>query len=248
MQWREHKGVRWLEAELPGAVAAFTTRLGGASTVPYESLNLGLLSGDNIAAVRENRRRLGAAVGRDGAGFLIGYQVHGAEIVERGESPRPNPWLEPASAPPSSDGQATANAELTLLVQVADCFPVALAGERGVAMLHCGWRGLAAGIVAAGVERVGASAAAIGPGIGPCCFEVGPEVKAEFAHLGDDLVAGPTLDLAEIARRQLAAAGVREVGTAELCTSCEAELFFSHRRDRGETGRQAGLVWIDSDG
>ena len=131
-------------------------------------------------------------------------------------------------------------------MQVADCLPVAIAGERGVAMLHCGWRGLAGGIVARGVDEVGATAAAIGPGIGPCCYEVGDEVLERFAGLGDGVAAGRMLDLPEVARRLLAAAGIDAVESSGLCTSCDPELFFSHRRDAGRTGRQAGLVWLDA--
>ena len=98
-------------------------------------------------------------------------------------------------------------------------------------MLHCGWRGLAAGIVARGAAAVGATDAAIGPGIGPCCYEVGDEVLDAFADLGEGIAAGRMLDLPEVARRLLAEAGVERVESAGLCTSCEPELFFSHRRD-----------------
>jgi polyphenol oxidase len=128
---------------------------------------------------------------------------------------------------------------------VADCPPVALAGPGGVTMIHCGWRGLASGIVARGVEEVGATAAAIGPGIGPCCYEVGDEVLAEFEALGEGVATGRMLDLAEVARRLLVRSGVDEVEAAGLCTSCEEELFFSHRRDDGRTGRQAGVIWAE---
>jgi YfiH family protein len=135
-----------------------------------------------------------------------------------------------------------------LLVLVADCLPVALAGPGGVAMLHCGWRGLAAGIVGRGVAAVSAEAAAIGPGIGRCCYEVGPEVLEAFEGLGDGVADGRMLDLAEVARRQLRGAGVEQVECAGLCTSCEPQLFFSHRRDGGRSGRQAGLAWRGAGG
>ena len=245
MDWRERDGLRWLEAELPRARAAFSTRVGGASTGPFESLNLGLYTDDAEDAVRANRARLAAALERDADGVLFGFQVHGDAIERRERAPSPNPFSEPAGRPAERDGQVTSNPALTPLVQVADCLPVALAGERGVAMLHCGWRGLAAGIVARGAEEVGATAAAIGPGIGPCCYEVGPEVLAAFEGLGDGIAAGRMLDLPEVARRLLDRAGVAAVESSGLCTSCERELFFSHRRDAGRTGRQAGLVWID---
>jgi polyphenol oxidase len=247
MQWRERDGVRWLEAELAGgATACFSTRVGGASAAPFDALNLGLLTGDDAAAVRENRRRLTAALERDPHGVLFGHQVHATSVAARDRPPAPNPWLDDV-APAAADGQATSRPELTPLVQVADCLPVALAGPGGVAMLHCGWRGLAGGIVAEGVARVGAESAAIGPGIGPCCYEVGDAVLAEFAPLGPGIAEDRMLDLPEVVRRRLADSGVERVESSELCTSCEAELFFSHRRDGNRTGRQAGLVWIAGD-
>jgi hypothetical protein len=137
--------------------------------------------------------------------------------------------------------------DLAPLVLVADCLPVALAGAESVAMIHCGWRGLAGGIVAAGADAAGASAAAVGPGIGRCCYEVGSEVLAEFEPLGDDVADGRMLDLELIAKRLLAKAGVEQVEGAGLCTSCNPDLFFSHRRDQGHTGRQGGFVrrWLD---
>jgi YfiH family protein len=246
MDWRERDGVRWLEAALPGARAAFSTRVGGASAGPFRSLNLGLHTDDAEASVRANRARLTAALDRDPGGVLFGFQVHGAELARRERAPQPNPFAGPAERPADGDGQATSNPELTPLVQVADCLPVAVAGGRGVAMLHCGWRGLAAGIVARGVAEVGGTAAAIGPGIGPCCYEVGEQVLGSFARLGDGVATGRMLDLPEAARRLLAEAGVREVDSSDLCTSCNPDLFFSHRRDAGRTGRQGGLAWIDA--
>jgi purine-nucleoside/S-methyl-5'-thioadenosine phosphorylase / adenosine deaminase len=243
MEWREQDGVRWMHASLPRALAAFSTRLGGRSAGPFKSLNLGLRTGDERAAVLTNRARLAAAIDRDPDGMLLGRQVHEAEVLVRERAPEPNPYVGGQPAPPA-DGQATANPRLTPLVQVADCLPVALAGERGVAMLHCGWRGLAAGIVARGVEAVGATAAAIGPGIGRCCYEVDEPVLSRFAELGDGIATGRMLDLEAVATRLLERAGVVEIEAAGLCTSCEPELFFSHRRDRGRTGRQGGFVWI----
>jgi YfiH family protein len=132
------------------------------------------------------------------------------------------------------------------MVLAADCLPVALYGPGGLAMVHAGWRGLAGGIVEAAADAVGATTAAIGPGIGPCCYEVGQEVLDAFSDLGDGIAQGRMLDLPEAARRKLAQAGVEKVESAGLCTSCERELFFSHRRDQGRTGRQAGIAWIEA--
>jgi len=241
LRWAEKDGVRWLRAELPGAAAAFSTRCGGVSDPPFDTLNLGRRTGD--PEVRENRHRLAAALGIDPRGVLIGRQVHEALVMRHEEPTEPNAFAEPAPGLPEADGHATAGSGLTPLVFVADCLPVALSGPRGVAMIHCGWRGMAAGIVERGVEEVEATAAAVGPGIGPCCYEVGDEVLDAFRPLGGDVASGRMLDLREVARRLLAEAGVPEVEVSELCTSCHPELFFSHRRDHGRTGRQAGLVW-----
>ena len=244
VRWREHEGVKWLEADLPGARAAFSTRLGGVSEGPFASLNLGRLTGDEVEAVRENRRRLATAVGIDPRRVLIARQVHGTEVLRRDAPAEPAAFAGPAPELPEADGHVTAGAGLAPLVFVADCLPVALTGPGGVAMAHCGWRGLAAGIVERAVEAVGARAAAVGPGIGPCCYEVGDEVRLAFERVGPGLTADGRLDLREVARRLLERAGVRSVEVCEECTSCEPELFFSHRRDRGRTGRQAGLAWL----
>jgi YfiH family protein len=176
---------------------------------------------------------------------LSGHQVHGSELQRRDAAPESNGFAQLGTALAEADGQVSAAPGLVPTVLVADCLPVALAGPGGVAMLHCGWRGLAAGIVAAGVEEAGARAAAIGPGIGRCCYEVGEEVLEHFGELGSGIADGPMLDLEEVARRLLARAGVEAVESAGLCTRCHAELFFSHRRDAGVTGRQAGFVWIE---
>jgi YfiH family protein len=242
MDWQQGGGTRWLEAELPDARAIFSTRLGGVSEGPYASLNLGILTGDERERVVVNRRRLCAAVGVDPAGVAIGRQVHGATLIRHDGPQEPSLWPDPAADPPSADGHVIDRSGLAALVFVADCLPVALAGDRGLAMLHCGWRGMAAGILGAGAEAVAASSAAIGPGIGPCCYEVGDEVLAAFAPLGPGIADGRMLDLTAVARRLLDRAGVEAIEAAGICTRCERETFFSHRGDGPDTGRQAGIV------
>ena len=244
MEWRERDGVRWLEADLPGATAAFSTRVGGVSEPPYDALNVAIMTGDDRDAVRENRRKLASALERDPDGVVMGRQVHGAELREHRVPQEPKVFADVVRSLDEVDAHSTADPALTPLVMVADCLPVALAGRGGVAMAHCGWRGLAGGIVTEAAEAVDARAAAVGPGIGPCCYEVGDEVLAEFADL-DDVAEGRMLDLTAVARGLLARAGVTEVQSADLCTSCNPELFYSHRRDGERTGRQAGLAWID---
>jgi YfiH family protein len=235
MEWRERNGVRWLEADLGSARAAFSTRLGGVSEPPFDSLNLGILTADDPEAVSENRRRLADALGLEGGRIVFALQVHGTRLVHH---PCEEPLLE-------ADGHVVTDPGPAPMVLGADCLPVALRGPGGLAVVHAGWRGLADGILGAAAEAVEASAAAIGPGIGPCCYEVGEEVLAAFAGLGEGVASGRMLDLPEAARRRLAQAGVERVESAGLCTSCEEGLFFSHRRDHGRTGRQAGIAWIE---
>src|ERR1700744_3080350 len=232
MDWIETDGVRWLRAELgPAAVGqgvvGFGSRVGGVSEAPYDSLNVGVLTGDAGAGV----------VGFDPRDVPIGLQVHKADLAVHTARQEPSPFAEPGTALEEVDGHVVRHPGLAPLVLTADCLPVPLAGPGGVALLHCGWRGLAAGIVARGAEAVEATSAAIGPGIGPCCYEVGPEVLEAFADLGDGIADGRMLDLPEGARRLLARAGVDRVESAGLCTFCEPELFFSHRRDQAVTGR-----------
>ena len=231
--------------DLDGARVVFTTRRGGFSSGPYESLNLGRLTADRPEDVRRNRAALKEQLGVQPAYIR---QVHGTAVRRVVEQP-----VDPTDAVelPEFDGQATAMPGVAPMVMTADCLPVAVAGAGAVAMLHAGWRGLAGGILAEGVAAVrelgaeGSLAAAIGPGAGPCCYEVGEEVHAAFTDQDLDIRRGRNLDLKAIAREQLRRAGVEVVHDVGLCTICgDPTLLFSHRRDGGITGRQAGLVWL----
>jgi YfiH family protein len=239
--WQSAGDVPWLAVELEGAVAAFSTRLGGVSEGPFRSLNLGILTDDEAARVLRNRELLVRAVGRSPETILMGRQVHGTTVETRDEAD---------GVVREADAQLTHAAELTPLVLVADCVPVVLTGAGAVAAVHCGWRGVAAGILERAAAALGATSAALGPGIGACCYEVGDEVLDAFRTRGHDLGEMPPghLDLprairAELERLDLPAGRISDSG---LCTSCNADLFFSHRRDGGVTGRQAGLAWLDS--
>jgi YfiH family protein len=232
------------EAELGDAYrVVFSSRLGGVSEGPYESLNLGILTDDDPERVVENRRLLCGSVGVDPETATMAWQAHGSKVLQadgRGIA-RPGTPLE------RCDGLWTHERDRGLMLLTADCLPVALArvnGRPALAALHVGWRGLLGGIVEAGVEALGGSPlrAAIGPGIGPCCFEVGEEVAEPFrSRFGPDILVGRNLDLVEATERALRAAGCESVERVDLCTSCEQELLFSHRRDQGVTGRQ-GIV------
>ena len=228
--------------ELPGARVLFSTRRGGVSEGPYESLNLGLLTDDEPARVAENRRRVAAAAAVEPERVGMGLQVHGSDLLDWSAPPPERAYAEPGGKElPRVDGHLTSEPELGLLVLVADCYPVALSDGQRAAMLHCGWRPLAGGIVEKAVARFDdRPAAAVGPGIGGCCYEVGPEVLEAFAGL-DGVAEGRMLDLRKVISAKLQAAGVERVEHVDRCTSCEPERYFSHRRDRGLTGRQAGL-------
>jgi len=231
-----------LAGRLGDARVLFTTRRGGVSAAPYDSLNLGVFTGDDPAAVAVNRSRLAGEAGVAEDRIVLSRQVHGRDVLRHDAPP------EPGAPRPEADGHATSLPGLALLVLTADCLPVALAAPGAVAMVHAGWRGLAAGVLEEGVAALrdlgadGPVAAAIGPGAGGCCYEVGDEVRAAFADV-PDAIDGRTVDLPTVARARLRALGVQEVHDAGLCTMCD-ERFFSHRRDRGTTGRQGGMAWL----
>jgi YfiH family protein len=238
--------LRWAAAP-DGVRVAFTSRAGGVSSGPYRSLNLGALTADDAANVAENRRRAVTAAGGDGAAATMAWQVHGAEVREVDGRPAPGRFLEPGvEAFPKSDGLATSLPARPLVLLTADCLPIAIARADGrrLALLHAGWRGLVAGIVGRGADAVGGPArAAVGPGAGPCCYEVGDDVGDVLRErFGEDVVRDGRADLWLAARRALEAAGVADVEVAGECTIC-GERYFSHRRDRGTTGRQ-GVVGV----
>lgn len=168
-----------------------------------------------------------------GVRVVVPRQVHGATIVDAG------------AAAGDADGLVTTNAGVAPAVLVADCLPVVVAGAGGVAVLHAGWRGLAAGILPLGVSALrergvtGPLEAAIGPAAGPCCYEVGEELRERFP----DAVRGANLDLKAIAEAQLRSSGVAAVHDVAVCTICD-ERYFSYRREGDAAGRQAGIAWL----
>jgi YfiH family protein len=229
--------------ELPGAEALFSTRDGGFSAGAFESLNLGLLTGDERDTVIRNRRALADQAGVDPQNVVMGWQVHGTDFQEWDAPDPQQAFLDREGGHLKLDGHLTRSQGIAPLVLVADCLPVALAGGGAVAMLHCGWRGLAGGLIGKVAERMSAEGAAVGPGIGRCCYEVGEEVLDAFAAY-DGVADGRMLDLRAVAEAQLRAAGIDVVEHVDLCTSCNPDLFFSHRRDNGVTGRQGGMAWL----
>jgi polyphenol oxidase len=225
---------RW---EAPGPYrVAFSTREGGVSGGAYASLNLGLLTKDEPVNVEENRRRLCTEVDADPERLSLNRQVHGTTVRRASAGDRHE----------RADGLWTDEPGVPMLAMTADCLPVAIARTNGdkpaLAIVHVGWRGLADGVIASGVQALGGRlAAAIGPAIGPCCYEVGPEVAGRF---DPDLTRGGVLDLWSASERALRAAGVAEVDRLNLCTRCDRDRFFSHRRQGPIRGAQGvvGLV------
>jgi hypothetical protein len=242
-------GVDLLDWEPPGPYrVAFSTRIGGVSDGAFSSLNLGILTDDDPARVIVNRTRLCEAVGADPDGATMAWQRHGCTVTRA----QPRGIVTPGTVYDHCDGLWSDEPGRAMLLLTADCLPIAIAraanGLRpAVEILHAGWRGLLAGIVAAGVRalRTRELVAAIGPGIGPCCYEVGEEVAGPFREaFGEDVARDGRLDLWTSAERALRAAGLERIDRADICTSCHGERFFSHRRDQGRTGRQGVIAYV----
>jgi hypothetical protein len=229
--------MRW---DAPGPYeVVFSTRQGGVSEGSFESLNLGLLTHDDPENVGENRRRLCDAVGADPDRVAMNRQVHAATVnrAEAGERGKPG------------DGLWTDEPALPMLKVTADCLPIALArtnGRPALALLHAGRLGLLEGILEAGIATLGGRVAAVvGPGIGPCCYEVGAEIATAYRdRFGPDVLNGANLDLWTAAERVLRDAGVESIERLDLCTACDPERFFSHRRDGEVTGRQGVIGYV----
>lgn len=242
-------GVDLLDWAAPGPYrVAFSTRIGGVSEAEFASLNLGILTEDDPARVVVNRTRLCEEVGADPDGATMAWQRHGGTVTRA----QPRGIITPGTVYDHCDGLWSDAPGRAMLLLTADCMPIAIARSDGlrpaVEILHAGWRGLLAGIVAAGVRAIGARklVAVIGPSIGPCCYEVGEEVAAPFRQaFGEDVMhEGSKLDLWTAAERALRAAGVEHVDRFDLCTACNGDRFFSHRRDHGRTGRQGIIAYV----
>ena len=239
--------MKLLDWSAPGPYrVAFSTRLGGVSESPFDSLNLGIRTDDRPERVLENRRRLCEAAGADAQGATMAWQVHGGRVAEA----RARGILAPGVTFERCDGLWSDRPGQAMVLLTADCLPIAVCRDGGtpaLSVLHVGWRGLLAGIVEAGVQALGPGthSSAIGPGIGACCYEVGEEVAEPFrARFDEDVVRGGRLDLRAAAERALLAAGCIAVDHVARCTSCEEDVFFSHRRDRGRTGRQGVIAYV----
>jgi len=225
--------------------AAVTTRCGGVSAAPWDSLNLAVHVGDEPARVYHNRQYLCRSMGLHESRIGWLEQVHGTEVVEL-----------PVPGVPVADAASTRMPQTVCVVMVADCLPVLFCDRDGdrVAAAHAGWRGLAGGILEQTLSRFSRPddvMAYLGPAIGPAAFEVGAEVRQAFLaqdsgaeHCFESGRDGRFMaDLYELARRRLARAGVRAVYGGDFCTFTDKDRFFSYRRD-GRTGRQVALIWL----
>ncbi len=225
-----------------------TTRTGGVSQNGWASLNLGSRCGDAPAHVAENRRRVREALGATPCWL---HQVHGTAVVEACVGPTEM----------EADASVSRASGAACVVLTADCMPLLFChqSERVVAAAHAGWRGMAAGVIEATVHAMAVDSAGIlawlGPTIGPEAFEVGDEVRAAFLAV-DPAAAGAFrpgapgkwwADLYHLARLRLARLGVTQVHGGGFCTAREPERFFSHRRDRGITGRMGNFIWMVQD-
>jgi len=239
--------------ELPGAGRAlFTGR---------EQGNMSSVGGERSEFALAARERLRAMIGA--RQLVRGYQVHGSTVrrvtsvsdcaqppagagARGSDGDADAQGADSQAATHEADGQATALTGVATMVLSADCLPVALGCEGAVAMIHAGWRGLAAGVLEEGVRAIaelgdgGQIAAVVGPCAGGCCYEVGPEVHDAFGGAHRD---GPRINLRAIAHDRLLAAGVAQVHHQRACTICD-ERFFSHRREGARAGRQAGVAWL----
>lgn len=236
-----------------GLVHAVTTRHGGVSQPPWATLNLGGSVHDDPAAVHENTERVCAALGVPRAALVTAYMVAGNRVAVAGAEHRGQPFRE-------TDALVTATPGVFLTLRYADCVPVLLVDplRRAVGIAHAGWRGTLALVAQRTAQTMMAEfgcraediRAAVGPSIGPCCYEVGGEVvtqtKAVFAGQADGLLkAGVTrahLDLWQANRLQLEAVGVSQVEVAGICTRCHSDDYFSHRGEGGRTGRFGAVI------
>ena len=218
--------IRW---NAPGPyVVAFTTREGGVSTGAFASLNLGSRA-DDPARIAENRRLACEELGLDPARLTVNRQRHTARVIR----------ARPGESGEVADALWSDESGVPMLALAADCVPIAIARKNGapaLAVVHAGWRGLAVGVVEAAVAALdGNTAAVVGPSIGPCCYEVGPEVSGLF---DSDLTREGNLDLWSASERALTGAGVASVERLDLCTRCHPEEFFSHRYSGPRRGAQ----------
>ncbi len=240
---------------------AFTTRNGGISPIPFNTLNLGFNTGEDPEIIRANHQRIAQALEVDSRRMVRGEQVHGLEIQVVTEQNQGGVW-EPDKVLPHTDGLITNQPGIMLASYYADCVPILLLDPRqkAIALLHAGWKGTVGKIAALGVQalqknfgtRPDDCRAVIAPSVGLCCYQVGEDVASQFrANYADwpefmqaDGLEKFRLDLKKANRQALEEAGVRQIALIDLCTCCRADWFFSYRRQKGKCGRMASLLML----
>lgn len=244
-------------AEQPGVEHAIFTRLGGVSAPPFAELNLGHTVGDEPAAVEENHHRVYGTLGVEPSEVVTAWLVHGRTV-------QPVSGRHAGQAVPRTDGLITRTPGLVLFQRFADCLPVLFFDPVNVVVgiAHAGWRGTVAGVAPATVRAMQTTFGSrpadlwvgVGPGIGPCCYEVGGDViQAADTAFEESQALLPRVngavhfDIPAANVRQLRELGVENIEMAGMCTSCQVDEFFSHRAERGKTGRFGVAIWIKSD-
>jgi YfiH family protein len=254
-----HDGVVFYQfaalSKYPEIVHAVFTRLGGKSASPFHSLNVGRLVGDEGRNVEDNHVLILRTLGLNPGQVVTAHQVHGAQVamVQSADG---------GGVVPSTDALMTNSPGMALLLRFADCLPLLLYDpwHKAIALAHAGWRGCLAGVVAKTVARMGQDyhsdpselTACLGPAIGPCCYQIGPDViglvKEVFPGENHLLLTQPDgslhLDLPAAVRRQLQQAGVQQIEDSSVCTCCHTDEFFSHRASGGRTGRFAAVLGL----
>lgn len=247
--------VEMIETGTPGVTAAFTTRVGGVSSGPWTSLNLGNATGDEPDRVYANRVIAATQMGADVNRTVYLEQVHGSRVhrVGDGDVPRAG-GVAALDGWPRADGVVTHVPDVCLVVQTADCLPVLMwrADGRRVAAAHAGWRGLLDGVLEETAAHLGAAVmlrVVIGPAIGPCCYPVSDDLRQRFAErFGSAVVRGDAVDLRAAARTALVAAGIPDDAISDHggCTACQPERYHSYRASGGTCGRQVGMILATS--
>ena len=258
---QEVNGIRYYSFEALAhheeIINAVFARLGGVSRFPFAELNVGRLTGDELAAVETNHRLIYQTLGLSSKQVVTARQVHGNGVAMVGPD-------EGGKVMPATDALITGAPGVNLMLRFADCLPIFLYDpeRRAVGLGHAGWRGTAAKLAqrtaAMMVERLGSDPAKIiaclGPAIGPCCYQVGAEV-AELLRASLEDCQGALhrlegnafcLNLWEANRQQLVEAGIQDIEISHICTACHTAEFFSHRAERGRTGRFAAVIGIRS--
>jgi YfiH family protein len=246
---------RFAELDAAGVIHAVLTRQGGVSRGGFATLNLGHTVGDDPAAVEENHRRVYSALGVHQEQVVSPYQVHSADVRLVGKA-------HAGTVQPNTDGLLTTTPGVAIFFRFADCTPIVVFDpvRHAVGLIHAGWRGIARGVVPAAVEafrrlagsRVADMWAGIGPTIGPCCYEVGQDVADAVVRssgngnqLSQQRDGSIYLDLPSVVRVQLSREGVNQIEMSHQCTACNTEEWFSHRAEKGHTGRFGIVVMLE---